>query len=259
LSQQRVPVCYGIGHVVIRSLFLSGGEIFDSLSEKVERKKKNEISTTCNKEGTNDRISSDWGLIVEVEECTWDNPTTKGDGGAIYLNNHERTELSIKKCSFKDIHLEPSYFSGCFDIQNIASVILSSSSFHSLSSLYYGVGCISSISKCVLVDDCECDDYVASSYDFGGMFIGDVFVSDDNDDCLLYSSHGCLFSSSFSHCIASTYSGGLSISSISSFSLRSSIFHSCSAGTDGGGICMDYMDDDVVKKTILFYCFFQWK
>jgi hypothetical protein len=189
--------------------------------------------------------------------CTWDNPSTKGSGGGILLNGIYSTVISIKRCLFKNINLGTSYYSASFYIQNIASLNISSSSFHSLSASYCGVGWIYRIDKCVLFHNCKCVDCLSSSSYCGGLFLSSYSPSSESD-CLNYSSRGCIFGCLFSNCISqNSYSGGLYLSSTSSsFSLRSSIFDSCKAKTDGGGIYMENMNSDVIQKTFLFYSFF---
>jgi hypothetical protein len=183
-------------------------------------------------------------------------------GGAIYLNRTSSSQvvISIIRCSFQNINLGTSYDYGAFYIKSVKSVNISSSSFQTISSSYYAIGRIDSISTCVLFHNCECVDCTASDYYVGGLILSSYsWSTDDADDCVNVSSRGVIFSSSFIGCVASNQVGGVCIYASSTATVRSCIFDSCSAGTNGGGIYLSFSSSNAAKEQILFYSFFQWK
>jgi hypothetical protein len=111
------------------------------------------------------------------DECAWNAPSTKGNGGAIFLSSETSTEISIIKCSFKNINVGTSSGGGSFYIMSISSVIISSSLFESLSASRISVGYINNIRKCVLFHNWKCFDCNSTVSYVGGLFLFFLFSS----------------------------------------------------------------------------------
>jgi hypothetical protein len=130
---------------------------------------------------SNERNSTAVFLFVG---CTWMNPKTKGNGGAICLINYRpdvHQQLSVIHCDLSMIDIQSSHSrGGAFDIYGVDTVNVSISTFSNLSSeTTSGIRCFM-VSKCILIHNCQfVDCYCVDG--FGCVNVNGLKIPSDKD------------------------------------------------------------------------------